>query len=78
MVSSSSKGVQHILSVLKPDETLAKSGSENILNVVFWDEELYNKLHILLTANRQEEGGIIRPIKIKTYPLLSVSQYSPL
>ena len=40
-------------------------GSENILNAVFQDEELYTKFHITLTTNRQEEGGIIQPIKIK-------------
>ena len=65
---ASSKGVQHILAVLKPDGTLALSGSEHILNAVFRHEELYMKLHLRLTANRQEEGGIIRP----------VSPYSPL
>ena len=73
-----SKGVQHILAVLKPDGTLALSGSEKILNAVFHCEELYTKLHLTITANRQEEGGIIQPIQITTYPRLSVSTYSPL
>ena len=53
---ASSKEVQHILAVLKPDETLILSCSENILNIVFRDKELYSKLHITLLTNKRREG----------------------
>ena len=49
---ASSKGVQHLLAVLKPDGTLTLCGTENILSAVFRDEELHAKLHTTISANR--------------------------
>ena len=74
---ASMHGVQHILMLLRPDGTIAVSGSDNILPAVVGNAELYDKLVTTITENRQEEGGRVLPFSVLDYPLLPCSPYSP-
>ena len=74
---ASAKGVQHLLAVLKPDGTVVMSGSDNILHAVFGNIDLCTALQTTIISHRQEEGGVVRPAIVMTFPLLPCSPYSP-
>ena len=63
---ASAKNMQHILVVIKPDGTLALSGSHNIVHALLGDAELYTKFQITVNASRLQEGSQVDHVEIVT------------
>ena len=74
--NASARNVQHILVVLKPDGTLALSGSDNIVHAIIADVELYNKFQTIVNSSRRQEGSKVDHVEVLTYPMLPCSPYS--
>lgn len=73
---ASARNVQHILVVLKPDGTLALSGSDNIVHAIIADVELYNKFQTIVNSSRRQDGSKVDHVEVLTYPMLPCSPYS--
>ena len=73
---SSNKIVQHLPAVIKPDGSIAFSGSDNILRAIVNHAEVYSNLQTTINANRQEEGIPVSHLEVVTYPYLPCSPYS--
>ena len=73
---ASNKNVQHLLAVVKPDGSIAFSGSDNFLRAVISTADVYSSLQTTINANRQEEGTQVSHLEVVTYPYLPCSPYS--
>ena len=73
---SSNKNVQHLLAVIKPDGSIAFSGSDNILRAIVNNDEVYSNLQTSINTNRQKEGIPVSHLEVVTYPYLPCSPYS--
>ena len=71
------KNVQHILVVLKSDRSIAISGSNNTVQAVLQNANLYASLQDTITNSIQENGQRLEPCKVYSYSPLPFSPYSP-
>ena len=69
---ASLKGVQHILAIMKPNGTYAMSGSDNMVQAILNNPQLYAALQDTITANTQAEEIVVplNPLQVINYPYL--------
>ena len=71
------KNVQHILVIVKSDRSITINGSNNTVQAVLQNANLYASLQDTIANSRVEEGERLEPIKVYSYSPLPVSPYSP-
>ena len=71
------KNVQHILVVVKSDRSITINGSNNTVQAVLQNANLYASLQDTITNSIQENGQRLEPCKVYSYSPLPVSPYSP-